>query len=105
MDLARLVIIGCFILILVIFCMMFVNVVPCSTIKNNGTTETFGSLEELLNSISNNSSSSSYNSSSSSYNNNLYKKILLTQDTQINNLNYDLLQLTNNITNYNMSLA
>lgn len=100
MDLARLVIIGCFILILVIFCMMFVNVVPCSTIKNNGTTETFGSLEELINSISNNSSSSS-----SSYNNNLYKKILLTQDTQINNLNYDLLQLTNNITNYNMSLA
>ena len=100
MDLARLVIIGCFILILLIFCMMFVNVVPCSTIKTNGTHETFGSLEELINSISNNSSSSS-----SSYNNNLYKKILLTQDTQINKLNYDLLQLTNNITNYNMSLS
>jgi len=97
MDLARLIIIGCFILILVIFCMMFVNVVPCSTIKTNETNETFSSLEELLNSISNNSSSSS-----SSYNNNLYKKILLTQDTQINNLNYDLLQLTNKITNNNM---
>jgi len=102
MDLARLVIIGCFILILIIFCMMFVNVVPCNTIKGNMKSESFSSatVEDLLNSIA----ESNIVSQSDMDKNARYKTILGIQDIEINTLYNDLQGLTNATTNYSMAL-